>query len=553
MAESVVRDTMDYDVVIVGAGPAGLAAAIRLKHRARETGGAVSVCVLEKGSEVGAHILSGAVLDPAALNELLPDWRERGAPVTTVVTGERFLLLGQTSAWTIPGGLLPPLMRNHGNYVISLGLLCRWLAREAEALGVEIYPGFAAAQLFYGEDGRVGGVITGDSGVARDGTHKPAYTPGMALRAKYTLIAEGARGSLTRQIEERFHLRRGAGPQKYGLGLKELWRVDPANHRPGLVLHTLGWPLDGGTGGGGFVYHGGDNQVAVGFVVHLDYENPYLNPFEEFQRFKTHAAIRSHLQGGERLAYGARAITEGGLQCVPDPVFPGGALIGCAAGFVNVPRIKGIHNAITSGIVAADAVCDAIRAGRGDDVLATYPQGLRSSPLWRDLDAVRNVKPAVSRFGTWMGTLYGGLDLWLHSLGLRVPWTLRHRAADHTTLRDAAAAAHIHYPKPDGVVSFDKLSSVYLANVSHEEDQPVHLRLNDPDAAIRVNRACYDAPEQRYCPAGVYEIVTTGRSPRLQINAANCIHCKACDIKDPLQNIVWTVPEGGGGPNYSAM
>ncbi len=544
-------------MVIVGAGPAGLSAAIRLKQLAAEAGHEVTVCVVEKGSEVGAHILSGAVIDPIALNELIPDWKEKGAPLTTPVTEDRFLVLTPAGQIRLPGALLPPLMSNHGNYIASLGTLCRWLAQQAEALGVEIYPGFAAAEVLY-EDGKVVGVATGDMGVDKNGEHKPTYTPGMELRAKYTFFAEGARGSLTKTLFQRYGLRDGVDPQKFGIGLKELWQVDPSVHKPGLVVHTMGWPLDSRTGGGSFLYHlAEDNQVAVGFVVHLDYENPHLSPFEEFQRFKTHPAIRPFFEKGKRLAYGARAINEGGLQSVPKLVFPGGCLIGCAAGFVNVPRIKGTHNAMKTGMLAAEAAFQALRDGdAGGGELATYPEAWRRSWSWDDLYKVRNVKPAL-KYGLWLGTLIGGLHMWLNQLGLGflVSGTTHHRKADHESLKPAAECAPIAYPKPDGKISFDRLSSVFLSNTNHEEDQPVHLRLADPALPIARNLPIYDEPAQRYCPAGVYEVVRDrpDSPPRFQINAQNCVHCKTCDIKDPAQNITWVVPEGGGGPNYPNM
>jgi electron-transferring-flavoprotein dehydrogenase len=551
------RETMEYDVVIVGGGPSGLAAAIRLKQLAAAAGREVAVCVIEKGSEIGAHILSGAVIDPIALNELIPDWKEKGAPLHTAVSEDRFVILTERKQVRIPNVLLPPLMSNHGNFIISLGNLCRWLAQQAEGLGVEIYPGFAAAEVLYHADGSVKGVAIGDMGIARDGRHKDSYTPGIELHAKYTFFAEGARGSLTKGLVERFDLRRGVDPQKYGIGIKELWQVDPAKHRQGLVMHSQGWPLDSKTGGGSFMYHLEDNQVAVGFVVHLNYENPHLSPFDEFQRFKLHPAIRGYFEGGRRLAYGARAINEGGLQSVPKLTFPGGALIGCAAGFVNLPRIKGSHNAMKTGMLAADAAFAALSGGAaGHDELSAYPEAYRKSWVYEDLYRVRNVKPGL-KWGMWLGTAHGGLHMWLNSLGLGAlaPWTLRHGKADHESLKPAAECRKIDYPKPDGRITFDKLSSVFISNTNHEEDQPVHLVLKDPSIPVAVNLPRYDAPEQRYCPAGVYEIVRNddGGDPRLQINAQNCVHCKTCDIKDPMQNINWVVPEGGGGPNYPNM
>jgi electron-transferring-flavoprotein dehydrogenase len=545
-----VRDSMEFDVVIVGAGPAGLSAAIRLKQLAVARDADISVCILEKGSEVGAHILSGAVLDPKALDELLPEWASLGAPVTTRVSSEKFLFLSESGAFSLPHFLLPPQLDNAGNYVISLGNLCRWLAGQAEALGVEIFPGFAAAEVLHGEDGRVLGVATGDMGIGKDGNRKPDYQPGVELRAKYTLFAEGCRGSLTKTLSERFGLRDGVDPQTYGIGIKELWEVSPERHQKGLVVHSAGWPLDSRTYGGSFLYHLDDNMVSVGFVVGLDYENPFLSPFEEFQRFKTHPAIRPTFEGGRRIAYGARAINEGGLQSIPRLAFPGGALVGCAAGFLNVPRIKGSHTAMKTGMLAAESVFAALGAGRANDELADYVEAFRKSWVYDELYRARNFRPAF-RGGLLWGTLYGGFDLKV--LRGRAPWTLHHHA-DHSRLKKAAAAKAIAYPRPDGVVSFDRLSSVFLSNTNHEEDQPAHLTLRDPSVPIDVNLADYDAPEQRYCPAGVYEI--EGREegePRLQINAQNCVHCKTCDIKDPTQNINWVVPEGGGGPNYPNM
>lgn len=547
------RDVMSYDVLIVGAGPAGLAAAVRLKQCAQEAGQEISVCVLEKGAQLGAHTLSGAVIDPVSLTELLPDWRALGAPLTTPVSTDEFLVLGEARARRIPVALLPPLMANHGAYIISLGEFCQWLGSQAEAAGVEIYAGYAAQEILYGEQGEVAGILTGDMGRTANGEEGPQFAPGIEIHARYTLIAEGARGSLARDLEQRFQLRKDSSPQKYGLGIKEVWRVAPEQHRPGLVQHSLGWPLASDTGGGSFIYHYGADLVSIGFVVHLDYANPHLSPFDEFQRFKMHPAIRPLLEGGKRLSYGARAITEGGLQSWPELVFPGGALIGCSAGMVNVPRIKGIHNAMKSGMLAAEAVMSALAANRSHDNLSAYPTALRSSRVWHDLHAVRNVKPMLSRFGTPLGTLLGGVEMWLAALGVRVPWTLRHQRADHECTRPASEMPAIGYPIPDGKISFDKLSSVALSNITHDRDQPGHLHLLDKTESVSISIEKFDAPEQRYCPAGVYEIVVTDARRQLQINAQNCIHCKTCDIKDALQNIVWKPPEGGSGPVYSSM
>jgi electron-transferring-flavoprotein dehydrogenase len=547
------REAMEFDVVIVGAGPAGLAAAIRLKQRAAAAERELGVCVIEKGSEVGAHILSGAVIDPIALNELFPDWKDKGAPLLTPVTEDRFLFLTKGNAIQVPNFLMPRLMNNHGNYIVSLGNLCRWLAQQAEALGVELYPGFAAAEVLYDESGRVLGVATGDMGIGRDGEKTSAYEPGIELRAKYTLIAEGARGSLAKQLIARFGLDAESDFPKFGIGLKELWEIDPAKHKLGQVTHTMGWPLDGSTGGGSFMYHLENNQVAIGFVVHLNYSNPFLSPFDEFQRFKHHPAIRPVLEGGRRICYGARAITEGGLQSVPKLVFPGGALIGCAAGFVNVPRIKGSHNAMKSGMLAADAAFAAVGEGRAQDELAAYPMAWRASWAYKDLYKVRNVKPLWSRFGL-LGLGVAGLDMWMNGLGIGLPFTLGHGKPDSATLKPAAKAKPIVYPKPDGKISFDKLSSVFISNTNHEENQPVHLLLTDPNIPIGRNLPLWAEPAQRYCPAGVYEVVDgDAGTKRFQINAQNCVHCKTCDIKDPSQNITWTVPQGGGGPNYPNM
>ena len=550
------REAMEFDVVVVGAGPAGLATAIRLRQLAAEHGHEVSVVVLEKGSEVGAHILSGAVIDPSGLNALIPDWKEKGAPLETEVTEDRFYYLGPAGELRLPNIAMPPLMNNHGNYVASLGNLCRWLGEQAAELGVEVYPGFAAAEVLYDDENRVVGVATGDMGVGRDGKPNGNFTRGMELRGKYTMIAEGVRGSLAKQLIARFVLDGESEPQKFGIGLKELWEVAPEKHKPGLVQHTLGWPLDDKTGGGSFLYHYGDNLVSVGFVVHLNYENPYLSPFEEFQRFKTHPAIRDVFEGGKRVAYGARAITEGGWQSIPKLVFPGGALVGCSAGFVNVPRIKGSHNAILSGIHAAEAAFEAIVAGRAHDRLDAYETAVREGPIAKDLRPVRNAKPLLARFGTRLGTFLSGADMWLNTIipGIGLGYTLKHRKRDYASLKRASQSKKIEYPRPDGVLTFDRLTSVSFSATNHEEDQPVHLQLKDPSIPIAHNLPEYAEPAQRYCPAGVYEVVEdSDGKPRFQINAQNCVHCKTCDIKDPAQNINWVVPEGGGGPNYPGM
>ncbi len=546
------REAMDYDVVIVGAGPAGLAAAIRLKQLNAET----AVVVVEKGSEVGAHILSGAVIDPIGLDRLLPDWRsDPERPLKTQVSEDRFYLLGPAGGIRIPNFPMPRLMSNHGNFVGSLGNVTRWLGRQAEALGVEIYPGFAAAEVLYNDAGAVTGVATGDMGVAKDGRRKDSFTRGMALNGKYVLFAEGARGSLTKQLVARFRLDDGREPQKYGIGLKELWQIDPALHKPGLVQHSFGWPLGNSTGGGSFLYHLDDNQVSVGFVVHLNYTNPTLSPFDEFQRFKTHPLIAPVFEGGKRLAYGARAITEGGWQSVPRLTFPGGALIGCAAGFVNLPRIKGSHNAVLSGMLAAEHVARALGEGRAQDEVASYEAAWRGSDIGRDLKKVRNVKPLWSRFGSAIGIPLGGLDMWTNELfGVSLFGTLKHGKADFAGLKNLSDVKPIAYPRPDGKISFDKLSSVFLSSTNHEEDQPVHLRLKDASVPVRVNLPEFGEPARLYCPAGVYEIAYADEAartgPRFVINAQNCVHCKTCDIKDPAQNITWVTPEGGGGPNY---
>jgi electron-transferring-flavoprotein dehydrogenase len=540
---------MEFDVVVVGAGPAGLAAAIRLKQISSD----INVVVVEKGSEVGAHILSGAVIDPIGLNRLLPGWEGEETPIQTRVADDRFYYLSERGSLRLPNFMMPPLMSNHGNYIVSLGAVCQWLARKAEALGVEIYPGFAAAEVLYDGSGAVAGVATGDMGIGKSGTRKDSFTRGMELRAKYTLFAEGARGNLGKLLLAKFGLGEGREPQKFGIGLKELWQVAPDKHRKGQVAHSFGWPLDGSTGGGSFLYHYGDNLVSVGFVVHLNYSNPYLSPFEEFQRFKTHPLVRATFEGGKRLAYGARALTEGGYQSVPKLTFPGGALIGCDAGFMNVPRIKGSHNAMLSGMLAAEAVAAALAAGRAQDEIGGYDDAWRSSAIGRDLHRVRNAKPLWSKFGTFAGIALGGLDMWTNTLGFSLFGTMGHGKPDYASLKPAAECTRISYPKPDGKLTFDRLSSVFLSNTNHEEDQPPHLLVKDMALQKSSEHDVFAGPSARYCPAGVYEWVEEGGNPKFVINAQNCVHCKTCDIKDPNQNIVWVPPEGGGGPNYPNM
>ena len=548
------REAMDVDVVIVGGGPAGLATGMRLMQQAQVHGVELNVVLIEKGAEIGAHILSGAVIDPIGIDSLIPDWKDKGAPIETPVTDDRFVYLGPAGSLRLPNFLMPPLMNNHGNYIVSLGAVCKWLGEQAEALGLQIFPGFAGAEILYDEKGAVAGVATGDMGTGKDGKAKSGFARGMEIRAKYTIIAEGARGSLAKTVIKRFELDKGRRPQKYGLGMKELWEVDPVQHRPGRVLHTMGWPLSDGVGGGSFQYHYGKNLVSVGFVVHLNYENPYLNPYEEFQRLKTHPLIAETFAGGKRIAYGARAITEGGFQSVPELVFPGGALVGCSAGFVNVPRIKGSHNAILTGIMAAEACFAALQAGRSLDRLDAYSEAYKQSPVYRDLRRVRNVKPLWSRWGTRAGVGLGAADMWLNTLIPGGVGTLAHGKADYACLKPARLFKPIAYPKADGKLTFDRLTNVAFSGTNHEEDQPVHLRIADLGLQSSSELETFAGPSSRYCPAGVYEWVDdTKGGQRFQINAQNCVHCKTCDIKDPNQNIDWTVPEGGGGPVYPGM
>ncbi|MBU0860614.1 MAG: electron transfer flavoprotein-ubiquinone oxidoreductase [Alphaproteobacteria bacterium] len=543
------REAMEYDVVIVGAGPAGLSAAIRLKQLDAD----LNVVVLEKGSEVGAHILSGAVLDTCGLDRLMPDWKERGAPITVPVKEDNFYLLGEAGKIRVPNFPMPPLMNNHGNYIVSMGNVCRWMAEQAEALGVEIFPGMSCSELVWGEDGRVAGVVAGEFGRNADGSEGPGYEPGMELLGKYVFLSEGVRGSLSKQVIAKYDLAKDSEPQKYGLGMKEIWEIDPAKHKPGTVTHTMGWPLGKNAGGGSFIYHLDNNQVYVGFVVHLNYKNPYLFPYMEFQRFKHHPMIAELLEGGKRVAYGARAISEGGFQSIPQTAFPGGALLGCSAGLVNVPRIKGNHNAMLSGIHAAEAAHDAIKAGRSGDTLTDYDKELKSGPVGKDLKKVRNVKPLWSKYGLFPSLAIGGFDMWTNTMGFSLLGTLGHGKSDAEATEKADKHTPITYPKPDGKLSFDRLTNVAFSFTNHEESQPAHLKLLDPSIPVNVNLPEYAGPSARYCPAGVYEFVGTGEDTKFQINFQNCVHCKTCDIKDPSQNINWTVPQGGDGPNYPNM
>ncbi len=546
------RDVMTYDLLIVGAGPAGLSAAIRAKQLASAAGKELSVCVLEKAAQVGAHILSGAVIDPSSLDELLPFWKD-SSPLKTPVVNESFYWLTSKQSYSIPMQVIPPVMHNDGCFIGSLGALCQWMSEQAETLGVEIYPGFSAVDFVYNDDGAVKGVVTGDMGVHASGEPKPEFASGMEIHASYTLVAEGTRGSLTRIAEQHYDLRSNNQFQKYGIGIKEVWEVSPEKHQPGLVEHSLGYPLNNSTGGGSFLYHYGNNLVSIGLVVHLDYENPYLSPYEEFQRFKSHPKSHVLLEGGKRIAYGARSLNEGGIQSLPELVFPGGALLGCAAGMVNVPRIKGSHNAMKSGMLAGEAAFEAISIGRSGDLLKVYSDSFRKSSVWKELYTVRNAKPYLSRFGTLLGSFFAALELWATKLGLKAPWSLKHLRPDYQSLKPAIQMEKIQYPKPDGVVSFDRLSSLALSNIAHDHDQPCHLRLKNSMTPVDFNLKVFDGPEQRYCPAGVYEFVNVDQTTRLQINAQNCIHCKTCDIKDPSQNIVWIPPEGGSGPIYIQM
>ena len=549
------RESMEYDVLIVGAGPAGLSAAIQIKQLAKKNDFDISVCVLEKASEIGAHILSGAVIETVALDKLLPNWQDMDSPIKTKVTKDKLSYFGKNWSVNIPNFLLPPLMKNHGNYIVSLGNVCKWLGEVAESLGVEVYPGFSAAEVLIDEDDKVYGVATGDMGVSKDGIAKDSWESGMELHAKYTLFSEGARGSLSKFLIDNFELSKESDHQKYAIGIKELWEVKEENHQEGLVEHSMGWPLSEGTGGGSFLYHFGQNLVSIGYVVHLNYTNPYVSPFDEFQQFKTHPSIKKILEGGKRISYGARAITAGGFQSVPKLFFPGGALIGCSAGFLNYPKIKGTHNAMESGILAAESIIENFLSENQNNDLFNYQEKYESSRIAKELKKVRNVKPFQSRYGVFLGTILSGIDMWLNTFGITLPFTLSHIKPDYKTLKKASECDEIIYPKPDGIFSFDKLSSVFLSNTNHEEDQPAHLTLKDSSIPIAVNLVQYDEPAQRYCPAGVYEVLEDNENskPVFQINAQNCVHCKTCDIKDPSQNINWVVPQGGEGPLYGGM